>query len=543
MSDKLENFIRNNREKFDTQSPADNVWNNIQTGLSQQAAAGGAASAGAGNTAATAGVTKVAAIWKIAAIVAITAIVGTSIFFATRKGDTDGNLPEPMSTVTPPTTPAITTNQVEYAMYGKDLVNPPMPSADIPYYTFEVDAAKGGDWKAPTGTQIKVPGGIFVDAQGSPVSGPVQVKYREFHDAEDVLLSGITMVYDEKGTKENFQTAGMIDIQGSQGESPVFIAPGKEINVKMASFTEGNDYNLYYLEPQKGWKDIGMAKIEPNKDVANAMKPDSARTQALSKPLPPVKAVDGADMENEVMFMASYDKFPELRPFKNIRWIAADPAYLEKNENQLTKTWTDVNLEQIDKEQMLYRIELTNKRKQKFTINVRPALTGQEFEQAMTEFKAKQDEYKKMLADRKAMEKVESIQAAIYRTFQISGFGIYNCDRYYGMRDIVVLTGLNFDFGKYTSSMQGAKSIFHITGNNRSVLQWSLASKMLEYSPRDRNYLVMLLPDNQIAVFSPEDFKKLNIGENGVRNGITLKFTAKDATIHNAADLRKVLGV
>ena len=272
MSDKLENFIKNNREKFDTQSPGNNVWQGIQAGITQQAAATTAASAGA-----KAGATKIAMAWKITAAVVLSAVVATSVFFMTRDNSdsTDGKVQESIAAANTPNVGPSSGAEVEHLAGFNPLVQPPIPSADIPYETFNVDAGEGGSFKAEKGTELMVPPGIFVDANGKPVSGEVTLKYREFHDAADIILSGIPMVYDNHGTPENFQTAGMMEIIGQQGESPVYVAPGKEISVQMASFTGDDDYGLYVLDPEKGWQDIGKAKIKKNKEKAEGLRPVS----------------------------------------------------------------------------------------------------------------------------------------------------------------------------------------------------------------------------------------------------------------------------
>ena len=108
MSDHLENFIRSNREKFDTQVPSNQVWAKIQTGLAQQAAtaasstaAGNTASSGASTTAAKVGATKLALGWKLTIVTLFTAAIGTGIYFATKDKNQPGKDPQPMTSVMP----------------------------------------------------------------------------------------------------------------------------------------------------------------------------------------------------------------------------------------------------------------------------------------------------------------------------------------------------------------------------------------------------------------------------------------------------------
>lgn len=537
MSDKLESFIQNHRDQFDTQVPSNQVWANIQTGIAQQAA--GAAGTTAAGSAAKAGLAKVALGWKIAIVAAVTAAVGTGIFLAINPTHPqDGNGPEKMATTPNPAPNQTTTTQAEYLYEGSPVVTPPLPGVNIPYAGFTVNADTGGKWMAPSGTVLKVGPGTFVDALGNPVKGDVQIKYREFHDAADILLSGITMEYTEHGAKENFQTAGMMEILGSQGEAPVYIAPGKHIDVRMASFTTGDDYNLYFLDPRKGWKDIGKPKTEANKDLGIQRE----RTGTLSAPRPPIKGESGVEQDGEVMFTVNYEDFPELRPFKEVRWMAEDKGkYAQLEDKILSKVWTKVELHELDDDGLRYQLTLWRKGKAEITVNMRPILEGEDYEMGMERFRKKKAAYDKMIQEKELEEERLATQADVFRSFPIAGFGIYNCDRFYLAPDVVNFrVEFVFPEGIY---MDPNKTIAaHITGDNRAVILMETgAEHLLRFSKREKNTLVVILPNHKVAVFGQEGFRKLSTEP---RNGVAkLPFETKDIEIHSAADLRLVLGV
>ncbi len=534
MSDNLENFIRNNRDALDSQVPNNQIWTNIQAGVAQHAATTAATTTAA--AAGKSGLAKIALGWKIAAVVAFTGIVATGIFFATQAGDSkpDGKLPENMATTTT-TAPAVEeTNQAEYLYAASAMVTPPLPDANVPYNSFTIDAAKGGKWEAPTGSEIKVPGGIFVDAQGQPVTGDVEVRYREFHDAEDVILSGITMRYNENGAKENFQTAGMIEILGYQGSEAVFIAPGKELEVKMASFTNEDNYNLYFLDKDKGWKDIGKAKLSKNKEKEEGMRIVAA------KPRPPVKG-KAEEMDGEVMFEANYDNFPELKPFKGVRWMAEDQvAYKAMEDKIITKNWNDVQLEELDEEGLRYRIKLKHKYSASLSIDVKPILEGEDYEKGMKRFQDKMDKYNKILKEKGLEEERLVTQADVYRTFTVSGFGIFNCDRYMRNTPCVNMTP-EYSFPEDSYVDPSKTAIYQICGSNRGVILHMPDEKpSLSFLPEEANYLVAVLPGNKIAVVYPEAFKKLEKERGKVAK---VEFETADQLVNSAMDLRKVLGI
>jgi hypothetical protein len=533
MSDKLENFIRNNRDAFDAQVPSDQLWTNIQAGIAQQAATTAASTTAA--AAGKSGLANIAIGWKIAAVAAFTAIVATGIYYVAQPGDSkaDGKTPEAMTAVTP-TAPATQGQQVEYLYEASALVTPPMPDANVPYLVFQVDAAQGGHWTAPSGTELTVPAGIFVDAQGQPITGEVEIRYREFHDAEDIILSGITMEYTENGAKENFQTAGMMEILGYQGDRAVYIAPGKSLAVKMASYTPEDDYNLYYLDRKDGWKDIGKATLSKNKQKEEGLRIVAA------KPRPPVKGKD-AEMEGEVMFNANYDKFPELKPFKGVRWMAEDKAQFKANEDKIiTKVWNDVQLAELDNEGLRYRITLTHKSGSSLAIDVKPILEGEDYEKGMARFQEKMDKYQQLLAEKGIEEERLATQADVYRSFTVAGFGIYNCDRF--MRGgFLVVQNPEYVYPD-DHYMDPTKTIlYQVTGQNRSVsLLMPDQRHQLKYFTNDDNYLVAVLPGNRVGVVGPARFKEL---ERNKGKAAKIEFVASDVEVHSAVDLRKALGI
>lgn len=541
MSDNLERFIRNNREKFDQQNPGNEVWNNINTGLEQAAA--GTTSAGTAATTAKSGLAKVALAWKVAATAIVAVATVATLYFTTDifGGGGDKNPPpggtENLAQITEPD-PG---KQIEFLEdENSPLVDPPISQADIVRKAFTVDAKKGRAWTATSGTVISVPPNVFVDANGQPIKGKVELQYREFHDAADILLSGIPMVYQAKGGPENFQTAGMMELSGFQDGKPVYIAEGKSIDISLASFTPEDDYNLYYLDPeQKSWVDIGKAEIGENKGKKKGLR---MLGDAPEAPQPPTKGEPGKPYEHELGFAADYTEFPELKPFKKIRWEPKDRAYMRSNEWAFTEVWTSIKLEEVNAENMEYRFNLKN-RKRKFSVDVKPILEGADYEKAMTKFRKKKDRYDKMLAQRKTERDRLIVQADLMRTFPVTGFGIYNCDRFLSMRDAVTLNAtVKFPEGFYMDPTRTV--VYQIAGDNRAVVSHSgTVLPGFSYSPREDNFLVAVLPGAKLALFDAQEFAGIDPYALGERREYTFNLKLVDTEIRSAADLRAVLGV
>src|SRR5574337_759218 len=105
-------------------------------------------------------------------------------------------------------------------------VNPPLMT-DVPFQNFDIDAQGGDTVRLTDGTSIYIPQSIFIDQNGKPVTGKVQLHYRAFYTPGEIVASGLSMLYDTAGTEHNFSSAGMFEITGTQDGKPVSIAPGK----------------------------------------------------------------------------------------------------------------------------------------------------------------------------------------------------------------------------------------------------------------------------------------------------------------------------
>ena len=140
---------------------------------------------------------------------------------------------------------------------------PPFEDVDVPFSKYTVDVSQGRTITTETGTTIIIPKGAFKDADGNPIKGKVDISYREFHDAAAIIASGIPMI-NADGDKY-METAGMFEINGSQNGQDVQIADGKDIEVKMGSFVEGENFDFFYFDKKAcNWETQGTTKPEKN---------------------------------------------------------------------------------------------------------------------------------------------------------------------------------------------------------------------------------------------------------------------------------------
>lgn len=274
-------------------------------------------------------------------------------------------------------------------------IKPVFSNTDVAFKHLVVEAEKGAEFRMPNGTVINIPQDVFVDKNNNKIVGKVDLEYREFHNGAEILASGIPMVYDSAGIKQQFESAGMFELRGFKHDEPVFLAAGKSIKVDMASFAVGNDYRFYYLDQtnttnvaynsplfvsakaqsienqfdskndtsdyaaisgrSKGvWKYLGIENPKPN--TAKVAKIDSAvqafsqeyqaKIEAEKKAIEAEKTTEensyvlqrksNRAIKAENFFKLSFDtqRYPELRPFEEMVWEYTG----ERDENRNPKS-------------------------------------------------------------------------------------------------------------------------------------------------------------------------------------------------------------
>ncbi|EAY30132.1 WD40 repeat domain-containing protein [Microscilla marina] len=268
---------------------------------------------------------------------------------------------------------------------------------DVGYTKWEMNTGEAKVFKLKNGSNIRVPADAFVNKLGEPVKGKVEIKYREFHNAADIIASGLPMHYDSAGVRHHFESGGMFELRGSQNGRPVFIADNKNVEVNLISYNPDKRFNHYFLDegvprpqrrvaqaqilpslsvfqqtPAPNWQLIGAgvtASITNDSTQQNA----ASQAQAFDKqndksdeprgktglrkgPVKPSLAKE-ATVQKKVSpdyFELKYalDFEPELRTFVPVKWAHADnllkndPKYIS-NKWVLNEPWHKVTLHKL----------------------------------------------------------------------------------------------------------------------------------------------------------------------------------------------------
>lgn len=311
-------------------------------------------------------------------------------------------------------------------------INPPVAEANIQFASYVVYADRDTTLHYPTGSCLSIPAGAFMYADGRAATGQVQIQYREFHDAVDILLSGISMYYDTVGDIDHLHSAGMIQFLASQDGKPLVPNPEKLINVDMVSNTADSNYNLYYLDTvQRKWvistqamristqgqsveevyDSVGYnVALEPmysglDTSVAISQLPDPQLQQVQTeiteieqtKPLEPLKA-DNTKQSFDIDVNPS--EFPEIAVYKNVLFELDGDQQMDSK--WFKTVWEGVSLQENTKGKN-YWVTFT-KGSQKIKLLVHPVFDGEDYTKASKVYQQKYAEYQKVLKDKQDKE-------------------------------------------------------------------------------------------------------------------------------------------
>lgn len=224
-------------------------------------------------------------------------------------------------------------------------IQPALNGIDVADTVFKMDAAEGGEFIYNTGSLIRVPEGGFLDSAGNVVKGNVEIRYREFHNTADIFLAGIPMTYDSAGTRYHFESAGMLEITAWQNGKPLKANPDAPVKVAMASNSDNDKFNVYYLDTvKKNWDFIAKDKALVVGFVKDTNRTDTIRKATNTASISPPLEVKKAD-KRKPSFVIGFEpaEFPELASYKGVRFqVDEEKTPYDKEDKKIT--WEDVSI-------------------------------------------------------------------------------------------------------------------------------------------------------------------------------------------------------
>ncbi|MEI6409920.1 MAG: hypothetical protein WCR52_11085 [Bacteroidota bacterium] len=422
-------------------------------------------------------------------------------------------------------------------------VRPPLASVDVAPTRQTIQPEQASTLRMESGTELEIPAHIFVDEHNQPVTAPVEIQFREFHECGQIIASGIPMhIRTGNGDQEYFKTAGMFELNGVSEGKPVKIAPGKSIHVNLASQVDGA-YDFWKFDPVMGNWD----RIEQNTSAASAT--DSINPGLINKApnkilaaTKPTQPVEYDQAKPRLNFNINVSRYPHLRKYKNIIWLYAgkDASKAPENNPWIGRiNWQEFKLDSLGPQ--LFQLTLTSEN-QSYSIPIMPSFLGDDLKKAMNEYNREVTSYKEAKEFMKGKETYDRQSAVFRRSMEVQGFGLYNYDILWKKPDAIPLVA-DFDFGNMPQAVKQLVTVYLITEHGKTIAalpfyDWS----KFRFSPSADNKIVALLPGNQVAVFSQADFNaELERMKKARDSRYVFKMKILDAAVSSVGDLNTII--
>jgi hypothetical protein len=406
----------------------------------------------------------------------------------------------------------------ETVVEESSFINPPFEGVDVPVHSFSFNPTVDNEVFTPTGTRIFIPKNAIVDQNGKPITKQAELVFKEYHDMADVIASGIPMTYDSAGVG-NFITAGMFTMTANLEGQELAIGKDAFIDVEMASFKDGKEYNFYELDSaNKNWSYLGQNDPKPNERK--------------------VVQMEQFKDNNLIDFNINYSAHPELKPFSKIKWIYSgnqkklDPF---KNKWVFKERWRDITLETIDASKGDYIIHLKSNRKN-FDFKASPYVVGDRGE-FLAQLNSNIDNLNNVILEQKKREEAIEMQANILRAFKIRTFGACNWDT--AKKNWLAAGNEIFDaqFTMKDHEILFSERIYFVDKTDDLVTN-KMGSRWAEFmSAKGHDQaIIAVLDDNRVAVCSAKSYRN---ARNAGKDSFELKPIKK--RISSLADLKELM--
>lgn len=141
--------------------------------------------------------------------------------------------------------------------------SPLIPSLARPIETYRVDPEQDIDLVLNDGTRLHIPAGAIVDEQGRRVTGTVDLEYRSFLDAHEIMASGLPMHVNTADGVGHFETAGMYELLAKQNGEDLALAAGSTIQLERPEEqTLASDFLPWRVDANGAWTSGGTLTTE-----------------------------------------------------------------------------------------------------------------------------------------------------------------------------------------------------------------------------------------------------------------------------------------
>ena len=487
---------------------------------------------------------------------------------------------------------------------SQPFINPPLDNIKPTFVSKKINANQGGIYEYSNGSKLIVPAAAFLGKDGQVIEGDVDIKFREMHDFVDFFLSGIPMTYDSAGTQYILESAGMVEIYAEQNGQRLAMQPGKEIKVELISYINTPrlnvrpKYNIYKLNASnRNWEyrnvdniqiiedldsddftdeKLNLLKVNFQNEITKIEQAEAVEIQNLeatipmpTAPLQPQKAnPNKLSFDIDISQNASPEVIALGERYKHIIWHIS-PRSADINPNVLKMEWESMDLKPLSGSD--FELILINEN-QKERIIVNPALSGNEYSEAMLIYLTQEENYRNQLKHRalqlkdkrelittkyanqkeaakkqytSEIEKWQTdnqnnpsanplVRRKIINRFVANEFGIWNCDRPIHPDDLHI----KGHFANDKNSKVNDEIAYLVNKNRNTIIRiYAKDGAKVRFDQKSDNLMWMVTKDNQIAIFRPKEFKRIN----QKKGKHTFMMHVEPHALKSEEDVRKVL--
>lgn len=372
-----------------------------------------------------------------------------------------------------------------------------------------VDAIKGGTVTFKSGSQVTFPNNCFETMEGKEVQGKVLVRWKEYHSLGEIMCSDIEMRHKD-GV---LSSGGMFEIDGTdQNHNPIRIKADKSYTVELLSDRKGIEFPfLTYDLTSKTWEETPCMPESKEKK--------STKSQSVTPTTESVLTKKNGQIFNIPVSVRNY---PEFKDDPVIGWYTEDETQFPALKSQQVEE--NVFLGKILKknENGSYVIEI-KRGKQRIQYEAVPVTVKNQGEYIDQEAVAKNEQMKKYVDDIR--------DGKTKRTATLNNFGTYNWDILHAYPDNEPIF-YRFQHGDHILDV--SKAFFVIPSKHVSV-PLRIKGDKFHLLPGEKSGLVMIYPNNTLAIISGSDIKTLTKDQ---KSGKTLIFDK--SSIHTFDDVKDI---
>ncbi|MBA3665972.1 MAG: hypothetical protein H0W61_17480, partial [Bacteroidetes bacterium] len=138
-----------------------------------------------------------------------------------------------------------------------DCIKQPIPGIKINDTVYSLNDSANSAFVYKSGTRLQIPAGSFLNTDGSPYTGKVNLFYRELRTPVEIMLSGIPMTNKDGDKTQYFRSGGMYEINATDPKgSPLKTKTESSIKIAFALTDTSSSFGFYSLQNDGQWATV-----------------------------------------------------------------------------------------------------------------------------------------------------------------------------------------------------------------------------------------------------------------------------------------------